>query len=149
MIKKAAGIFFTDGKKVLLLRKKEGDDKGLWGLPGGTFEASKDSNVFDTAKREVKEETGVRSIPGKKLEAVFEKTPKVEWTTFIYKIDKPFNVHVSSEHDSHKWTNISDLSSTRLYPSFKENFHRYSKVIRSEFGQSFKEWLSLRESGSF
>ena len=38
MIKKSAGILFTDGKKVLLLRKKSGDDEGIWGLPGGTFE---------------------------------------------------------------------------------------------------------------
>ena len=34
-----AGIFFTDGKKVLLLRRSEkGDGNGTWGLPGGKVE---------------------------------------------------------------------------------------------------------------
>ncbi len=34
--KRGAGILFTDGKQILLLKRSEGSDNpGTWGLPGG------------------------------------------------------------------------------------------------------------------
>ena len=49
-MKKSAGIFYTDGKQVLLLKKRKGKSKNSWGLPGGGIE--KGESALDAAKRE-------------------------------------------------------------------------------------------------
>ena len=144
MIKKSAGILFTDGKKVLLLRKKSGDHEGIWGLPGGTFE-KRDGSVFKTALREVKEETGLKKIPGKKIDSVFENETKCQWTTFIYQIEKPFKITLSSEHNDYNWVDLSKLSSVNLHPSFEKHLSQYIEIIKSKFSLSFKEWFFLKE----
>lgn len=144
MIKKSAGILFTDGKEVLLLKKSTGEDKGIWGLPGGTFEKS-DGTVFKTALREVQEETGLKNIPGEKVDYVFENNPKCQWTTFIYKINKPFKITLSTEHNDYKWVNLSKLESINLHPSFKKHLPQYLKIIKSKFDLSFREWFFLNE----
>jgi ADP-ribose pyrophosphatase YjhB (NUDIX family) len=142
MKEKAAGILFTDGKSILLLRKKSGDTKGKWGLPGGHME-SFDKNILDTATREVKEETGLKSIPGKKIDAQREEDPKMIWTSFIYEVKKPFSVKLSSEHDSWKWISIEQLSKINLHPCFKKNLTNYLKILRKKISKNFSEWLVI------
>ena len=59
--KKAAGILFTDGTKILLLkRSNEGDHGNTWSLPGGK---GKDGETeIGNAIRETKEETGLDNL---------------------------------------------------------------------------------------
>lgn len=45
--------------KILLIKRKKGGYKGLWGLPGGKIE--KAEHVSQAAVREIKEETGLNA----------------------------------------------------------------------------------------
>lgn len=53
---------------VLLVRRKNEPDAGLWGFPGGHVEAGE--TVGEAAARELKEETGVTCIPRGSLETL-------------------------------------------------------------------------------
>ena len=48
------------GNECFVLLGRRGDS-GAWWVPGGHFEAASDSDVLDSARREVLEETGISS----------------------------------------------------------------------------------------
>ena len=54
-VKVGVGVIVVDDRGRVLLEKRS--DNGMWGLPGGGIEPGE--SVFDTALREVKEETGL------------------------------------------------------------------------------------------
>lgn len=143
---KAAGIFFTDGQKVLLLkRSKKGDNEGTWGLPGGKVEENE--TLIDAAKREAKEECG--KVEGSRFEDIKEQDGMHNWTTFFFKIKKPFDCKLSDEHTDYKWVDIKEIEKYKLHPELKKNLDRHFNVINNSkkkgvFG--FKEWASIRES---
>ena len=71
---KGAGIFFTDGKKVLLLKRSgKGDNEGTWGLPGGKIEGNE--SAIDAATREAK-----RTSPGQEASVVPGKRGHPVWS---------------------------------------------------------------------
>ena len=141
-----AGIFFTDGKKVLLLRRSEkGDGNGTWGLPGGKVEEGE--SFIDAAKREAKEECG--RVEGSRFEHIHEKDGMHEWTTFFFRIKRPFKCRLSDEHNDYRWVDLDKVSSMELHPRFKENLDRHMDALRACKGKGvigFKEWVELRES---
>lgn len=47
-------------REVLLIRRGEDPDKGMWAFPGGHMDAT-DSSVEEAAVRELKEETGIKA----------------------------------------------------------------------------------------
>lgn len=53
-------VFLFCFNHVLLVKRKRAPGKGLLALPGGFFDANKDSTLFDAALRELKEETGIQ-----------------------------------------------------------------------------------------
>lgn len=61
------GVLFKDGK-VLLVRRANPPDAGLWGFPGGKIERGE--TVKDAAVRELYEETGIVSNASKAFNAV-------------------------------------------------------------------------------
>lgn len=141
-----AGIFFTDGKKVLLLKRAEkGDHFGKWGLPGGKIEDKE--SAIDAAIREAKEECG--RVKGERFDDLEEKDGLHKWTTFFFKIKKPFKCKLSDEHTEYKWVKISDLKKLDLHPALKRNLKRHISVMKNSASKGligFKEWVALREN---
>ena len=137
--KSAAGIFFTDGAKVLLLKRSDkGDAGGTWGLPGGKTEEGE--TAIGTAIRECQEECG--KVEGHRFEKSEEKDHRHLWTTFFYKVSKPFDCRISDEHTDWKWISFDDLSEYKLHPKLDENMDRYMTITKKKFGvMEFKDWL--------
>lgn len=143
--KKGAGILFTDGDKVLLLRRKGGgaaDHAGKWGIPGGKTEGNE--SPIETAKRECKEEIG--GYEGTRVAQFDEVDGHHKFTVFVFKIDKPFDVSISEEHDKSEWIPIAELRSYPLHPEFEKHLPYYLKAIRQKISHSFAEWLIIRNA---
>lgn len=139
--KKGAGIFFTDGDKVLLLKRSEkGDGQGTWGLPGGKVEDGE--TLIDAAIREAKEECG--QVKGQRFDDLNENDGMHNWTTFFFKIDKPFKCKLSDEHTEYKWVKLNKIEDYQLHPKLKENLDRHLNIINKKFKNiNFKEWMRL------
>ena len=136
-MKRAAGIFFTDGKQVLLLqRRKDKEEGGTWALPAG--KAHKDESYIQAAIRETKEETGLESIPGERFDTIEGDYGDLNFVCYMYKVQKPFTIKITDEHLDWKWLAFSDLKDFKLHSKFDQELPRYLKSIRSN--QSFKEW---------
>lgn len=135
----SAGILFTDGKKILLLKRAQGgDNPGTWGLPGGKEEQGE--NELETAHREVKEECGISHIPGVRVCDL----PQSEWMTFLYQVDGPFKeIKLSNEHTAWSWIALGDLTTRNLHPKFREQLPRYLRAIRKNLDHSFREWAAI------
>jgi len=138
--KKGAGIFFTDGERVLLLKRSDkGDNGGSWGLPGGKSEQGETD--IGTAIREVKEECG--TMQGTRFDSLEEKSGNHNWKTFFYKILNSFDCKLSDEHTSYRWVPFDGLEALNLHPKLQNNLDRHLSVVRKHFSKlkSFKEWL--------
>ena len=142
--KKGAGIIFTDGKSILLLKRADGTDHPqTWAPPGG---GNKNSETeIGNAIRETKEETGVDSIPGYRFNSLSTKNGHHKFCTFFYHVDKPFDVHVSHEHTESKWVDFDSVSKMDLHPKFKEHLSEYLRIIRKKV-MNFNEWSALTET---
>lgn len=141
--KRAAGIIFTDGSKLLLLRRSEAGDHGsTWGIPGGK---GKDGETdIGTAIREAKEETGLDAIPGYRFDSAITQNGRQKFTAFFYRVPSTFDVVLSHEHTAYDWVPLEGLADKALHPKFEEQLPRYLDVIRRKI-RSFNEWVSLRE----
>ena len=131
-----AGIFFTDGKKVLLLKRSEkGDNSGTWGIPGG--KAEKNETVFGTATRESKEECGI--VKGKRFNSFETIDGLHRWTTFLF-LTEPFRCKLSDEHTDWKWIDFNELKYYNLHPKLEDQIDRYIKAVKNV---SFKEMINI------
>ena len=136
--KKGAGIFFTDGSNVLLLKRSEkGDNGGTWGLPGGKAEDGE--TAVATAMREAKEECG--QIKGMRFDSLESQDGRFNWTTFFFLVDGPFPCELSDEHTDWDWFDLDKVDEENLHPKFKESLPRYLRLLRRKPGLSFREWL--------
>lgn len=141
--KKAAAILFTDGKAMLLLKRAgEGDHIGTWALPGG--KAKDGETEIGNATREVREETGLTSIPGFRFDSLTTANGKQKFTTFLYKVSEPFDVNISKEHSEYRWVSFDDLKGVDLHPKFKEALPEYLHKIRKKT-HTFSEWASITD----
>ena len=142
-MKKAAGIFFSDGKSLLLLKRADGKQIETWGIPGGKGHI--DESETENAERETKEELGLKSIPGKCVASLSNKGGEgpTEYTAFIHRVEKPFRVNISKEHSDWKWVKLEDVKSQNLHPIFRENLPRYLKALRQK--STFSEWLRITD----
>lgn len=143
--KAGAGILFTDGSSVLLLKRSPGtDNPHTWGLPGG--KANGDETPIATARREVREETGLESIPGHRLDDFEHQDAHHRWTTFLYRVDGPFDVpRLSDEHEDWAWIDLPDLPETNLHPRLREQVSGYIRAIRRKIAKSFSEWVVVSD----
>jgi 8-oxo-dGTP pyrophosphatase MutT (NUDIX family) len=144
---KGAGVFFTNGKKVLLLKRSgKGDNGGTWGLPGGKLEEGESS--IDGAIREAKEECG--RIKGQRFDDLKETDGLHDWTTFFFKVEKPFKCKLSDEHTDYKWVELENIKKYNLHPKLRENLDRHLTVVKKSFKKGiiklkFKEWIDLKK----
>ena len=139
--KKAAGILFTDGKSVLLLKRAgEGDNIGKWALPGG--KCKEGETEIHNARREAMEETGLDSLPGHRIDSMATKSGQQKFTTFIYRVPSKFDVTLSKEHSDSRWVPFDEVMGMELHPKFKESFPDYLHLIRKKI-TSFVEWAQV------
>lgn len=124
-MKRGAGIFFTNGKKALILRRsgKKRKDRyaNQWCLPGGKVE-EKETDI-DAAKRECREECG--SCPGRMMGELSHTHGNFKWTSFFFKVDTTFTCKLSDEHNDWKWVDLDDLENQKLIPPFRQHLDRY------------------------
>ncbi len=124
---RAAGILFTDGGRILLLRRSLlVDDGGTWSLPGGYCKEA-DKGFADTAARECEEEVG--SIPPNKvLDTYTIEFPKEGGGTFVYvthvcevtpAVVEGFIATLDEESDSWGWFTEEEVQSLKLHPGLE------------------------------
>lgn len=137
----AAGIVFTDGKKILLLKRNE--KSGVWSIPGGR--ADKNETPLETAKRESKEECG--SSEGEVFDHFFRKYENQHFHTFMVSIKSPFKVKISDEHSDFAWVPIKDVEEMKLHPKFRECWKVILASIKKRYPNrvSFIEWVSEKQ----
>lgn len=143
-LKKAAGIVFTDGKSILLMKRAgEGEHIGTWALPGG--KAKEGETEIGNAIRETKEETGLTSIPGRRFDSMSNKSGLKKFTAFFYHVSKPFDVTLSKEHSDYEWIDFENLKNKELHPKLKENIPDYLHKIQKKV-RNFSEWKTIQEA---
>lgn len=141
--KKAAGILFTDGKSILLLKRAgEGANIGKWSIPGG--KSHENETEINNARRETMEEAGLKSIPGDRIDSHVVKNGHHKFSTFIYRVSKPFEVKLSKEHSEHKWVPFDEISKMELHPKFKKSLPELMRLVRKKI-TNFSEWCQITE----
>jgi 8-oxo-dGTP pyrophosphatase MutT (NUDIX family) len=138
-LKKAAGIVFTDGRSILLLKRT---GEGTWALPGG--KAHQGETDLENAVRETKEETGLVKIPGVKFDMITKKEDNVRFVAFFYLVDDQFKVRLSKEHTASKWVPFGDLNKISLLPPLKKALPEYMIKIRRK-AKRFCEWSEITD----
>lgn len=143
-LKRAAGIIFTDGKSILLLQRSDsGKHPETWALPGG--KAKEGESDIATAIREVKEETGIESIPGHRFDEMANKENNKKFTAYFYWTDKQFDVSLSNEHLDWAWVSFDQMKEYSLHPKLKEHLPEYLRKIRRKTS-NFSEWTNITEA---
>lgn len=141
--KAGAGILFTDGNSILLLKRKEpSDHAGTWGIPGGR--AKEKESPIDTALRETEEECGV-GARGKQIARFHEKDGHHNFHVFVYKVATPFDCKVSNEHSESKWVALAELKNYELHPRLRESLPHYLRAVNTT-KRPFSEWLAARKT---
>lgn len=138
-----AGILFTDGKRLLLLKRASGGSQDTWAFPGGRLDDGE--SPLEAAIREAKEEIG--QAPGKKFASFTHVDGKIEYTTFMFAVDEPFEVELNHEHSKSKWVKLRKVKEYKLFPAISESMEKYIETIEKHFKRSltFKEWLDWNE----
>lgn len=138
------GIVFTDGEKILLLKRDSSSDyPGHWCIPGG--KAKEGEAPIDVAHREAKEECG--SVEGQRFGHFHSNDGAHHFHTYLMAVTKPFEVRLSKEHDASEWVDLDDVLGMKLHPKFKESWPTYLRAIKKKFPNktSFAEWCEARK----
>jgi 8-oxo-dGTP pyrophosphatase MutT (NUDIX family) len=138
-----AGILFSDGKSILLLKRGgNSDHKGTWGIPGGR--AKEGEAPIETAKRETKEECG--SAEGTRIEHFHEKDGAHHFHVYLFAVAKPFEIELSGEHTKGEWIPLDEVKEYDLHPKFKDAWSAYLHAIQKRFlrREHFSEWINKK-----
>jgi len=123
-----AGIFFTTGNKVLLLKRTVVcGNPFTYGLPGG--HAQEGETPLETAHREAVEEIG--KVVGKR----FGEKKEGNWTCFFYKVAEPFPCELNEEHSEYAWIPFHKLKKYKLHPKFKKVALKYIDFVESNYNK--------------
>ena len=120
----------VDGYSVLLGKRKYNPGKGKWSVPGGEKETY-DSDLLCCAKREFREELGVRAediVKDSKPIVCKIKIPFFfNWQTFIYEIDSDWTFSSERIHEftELKFIPFSELKNYRLAFGVKTEIRKF------------------------
>ncbi len=104
--------------KVLLVKRANSPYEGVWGLPGGFIDQSLDLHTDDTAKRKLKEKTGVEPQYLEQLQVFSgaERDPRGYSITLVYYAlvtEQQVATHISTVEDV-AWFDVEDLPALPL-----------------------------------
>lgn len=125
MSNSVACIVYKDGKILVAHRIPKGDMGNRWEFPGGKVDAGETDQM--AIVREMREEFGVKAVPGEKITscAFFHKEKECFLNAYLVQlehdgIEKPY---VLTEHTEYKWVfpkeieNLSFVDSDlKIYP---------------------------------
>ncbi|RJQ26503.1 8-oxo-dGTP diphosphatase [Candidatus Parcubacteria bacterium] len=133
-LKKTTLCFLVKKDKVLLGMKKIGFGKGRWNGFGGKVKIGE--NEFESALRELEEESGVRGVKYKHYALLHFYFPLVDpkemWNqqVFVYLIDKWQGSPKESNEMIPKWFDLNSLPFDKMWP---DDVHWVPKVLSNEF----------------
>ena len=130
----------------MFFRIDENCNKGKWSIPGGGFEKT-DNSLFETAIRELREETGIN------LSSTTEKDPVIcsfhypffEWITFMFEDDSNFHVpeRFCYEFSEIKFISLKDIHQYKLAFGVRKEI---KKFLISFFPLAPKSGLRLKSA---
>jgi 8-oxo-dGTP pyrophosphatase MutT (NUDIX family) len=123
--RRAAGILFTDRRRVLLLLRSDRVlDPGVWGIPGGAVSVSDD--LQRGALREVREEIGgipANAYPYDRVVLHAQDGTAFTFTTFVWGVPRDdaeaFEPVLNWESDDWGWFSQEDLLDLELHPGVR------------------------------
>lgn len=140
---RAAGVFLTDGRAVLLLKRAADDEHhpNQWGLPGGKMKTGE--GWLAGAKRELKEEAG--RVPAFERLGQFDSSGEhgLRFRTFVCRVGKRFKPVLSDEHDAGRWVGLGEVERLDLHPKFRDALPHLMKMVDGPVQESagFAEFL--------
>lgn len=140
-MKKAAGIAFTDGTHILIVKNQE----DIWSIPGG--KGLEGESYSEIANREVREEIG--NVPEyKKLGEIDNFGGKERsFRTFVGLVSQKPSCKLSKEHKAHQWVKLSMLSEIEgLHPQFRKILPKLVNMIMNKTENSFKNWIKASDA---
>lgn len=140
---KSAGIMFTDGESILLLKRSgEDTDSGTWDLPGGHSKSGE--TPLENAHREAIEEMGLKDIPGTKFNQIDKLQNGKQYTLFLYKVDKKFKPKLNKEHTNFEWVKFQNLKNKKIFSKLIQDIPECLKMIK-KITSNFSEWINLKQ----
>jgi len=114
-----SAFFIYTGKRVLLLRKRQGRYKHQWSSPGGHIEWGETPK--EGAIRELKEETKIDyySLNGKITSILRQHHTRI----YVMKVKNIPTPVLSKEHDAYALVSFKDIDNFALTPYFEEIWH--------------------------
>ena len=99
---------------LLLRRAKKETDAGMWEFPTGTFEKS-DQTIYDTAVRELREETGLEAKRLHYLGDMQRRDGERLYYGYAYLAEEVAGkLKLSEEHDDYRWVSRDELADYML-----------------------------------
>lgn len=123
-------IVIVNGKKFLLVKRKNNPAKGKWFIPGGRV--FKGETLHQAIRRKIKEETGLKNFRIGKLLAVKDFfSTKSAFGPSTHTIDSIFIVHASSEQKLKADSQSSDMM---WFSRVDKKWIKYTKEVLKSAG---------------
>lgn len=134
-VSNAGVIVLNQSNQVLLLRRADGVNKGMWEVSGGAIE--KDETIKEAALRELQEETGIELCADFLKEVgTFRAVNKDKTdiiTSYYAYVKSPVKVVFSDdEHDLSKWVDLKEVLTMPLHPTNLELLQKVSELIEGD-----------------
>lgn len=124
----AVMIVLRCGDKLLLLKRNKAPNAGMYVPVGGKVEPYEDT--YETALREVKEETGIQLESVKYCGSLVETSPvKYNWWCSIYLADIPYQPAPPCDEGVLEWIPYTNLETLHTPPT---DWHIYQYITRQQ-----------------